>query len=502
MKKIVLVIIMLILLITACTNNNGNKKNINTDSEIINIIKDSEALEEPSVGNDIDRTEYLTGEIITDGNYSYPSNYKGIMYFVPDEESNIIIKEKYNYSAESYLLFYENMSMIENLPKELGIYKVKVKIDWNESGKSFILNNIELTDKIGTILYEGKSYETNELDENVKVKDMVCGLIVKWIDRFDGGIQIRFAGEIESEGYYSINYDLMYDENMGRIYFDEEYFNNIPFYGERGFNNFSFFKTNELFDEIQNFSAFGKGKFKTSNYLLIYNIGMGRPVSDYLTEIISLDEDYKDMFIFDKNKYVGTADQAKDFIIVSSANYEDNDIHLSTDYYYISKKNPKKLFLFSSGSYNYDLKVVANENEFILSTSGYNYITGEQDKKHIIVCKIDENGVVTERIDDLGLESFQMDNDESSFNMQGYITDIKISDNNVIITLKDIKMKKEDELAFGKALSENDSLDILSIDKNINGPLISVGDKVMISCRYTKDKEFLYLLGDDISIRN
>jgi len=498
MKKIVLILIMIILLISACTNDNVNNNDLNTDNENDNAVNGNEVIENPITNDEIDSSKYLTGEIITDGVYTYPSIGFGIIYFVPDEESSEIIEEKYNVSGESLLLKYDDISKVENLPEKSGIYKVKVDIDLEDEYKWLIINDIELTDKIGTVLYEGKSYETNELDESVKVKDNVCGLIVKWIDRFDGGIQIRFAGEIESEGYYSINYDLMYDENRGKIYFNEEYFDNIPFYGERGFNDFSFFKTNGLFDELQNFSSFGKGRFKTSNYLLTYNIAMGRPVSDYLTEISLLDEAYKNMFIFNKNTYVGLADKAKDFIIVSSANYDENQNYISTDYYYINKNNPEKLFLFNFDSYNYYLKIVANENEFIMSTNGYNYTTGENEKGHVIIFKITESGVEAKKIESLSIDSSKIDDNGISYNIQGYISEIKINENNVIITLTDIKMKKEDELAFGNSPSV---VNILIADYNKNGPYISVGDKIMINCKQTIDK-VLYSFGDDISLRN
>ena len=463
MKKIVLVLIIMILLISACTDDSVNNNDLNTDNEKDNLLNDNDAIQNPIANEEIDRSEYLTGEIITDGVYSYPAKVFGIIYFVPDEESSKIIEEKYNVTEESLQLKYDDISKVENLPEELGIYKVKVDIDLEDEYKWLVINDIQLTDKIGTVLYEGKTYETNELDESVKVKDNVCGLIVKWIDRFDGGIQIRFAGEIESEGYYSINYDLMYDENRGSIHFDEEYFNNIPFYCEKGFNDFSFLKTNGLFDQLQNFSSFGKGRFKTSNYVLIYNIGMGRPVSDYLTEIILLDEAYKNMFIFNKNTYVGLADKAKDFIIVSSANYDENQNHISTDYYYINKNNPEKIFLFNSGSYNYDLKTVANENEFVMSTNGYNYTTGENENGHVIIFKITESGVEAKKIEGLSIDSNKIDGNGLSYNMQGYISDIKINENNVSITLSDIKMKKEDISAFGNSPSE---VSILIADYN------------------------------------
>lgn len=499
MKKGILIVIMLSLLIAACARSNGNSTN--TDNANENIIDDIE--EKDGSDNEIDRSEYLTGEIITDGVYAYPSRGVGTIYFVPDEESSKIMKEKYNASEESIILLYNDMSIVEDLPQESGIYKVKAGIELKEEYNWLMLKEIQLTDEIGTVLYEGKSYETNELDENVKVKDKVCGLIVKWISRDDaGGIQIRFAGEIESEGYYFINYDLMYDDNVGKIYFDEENFSNIPFYGNRGHNNFYFIRTNDLFDELQNFSSFGKGKFKTTNYRIVYNIGMGRDPSDYLYEIISLDEAYRNMFIFDKNKYVGGVDTDEGFIIVTSSDYDENQNYISTDYYYVNNNNPEKLFLFSSGSYNYHLKIVINENEFVMSTDGYNYITGEDDNSHIIIFKITESGVETKVVEDLGIESDKIDNDGISYNMQGSISDIKISENNVIITLTDIKMKKEDELAFGKSLNAGDTIDILIADNNKSGPYISIGDKIMINCKYTIDKEFLYSFGAEIGIRN
>lgn len=498
MKKIIIIITMLILLVTACSDRNVNT-NENTEN-INNNTVDIDEKDKSDANDNIDRTEYLTGEIITDGIYNHPSNHKGIIYFVPDEESSIIIKEKYDAAAESFQLVYDDMSIVKNLPKELGIFKVKVDIYWNEKGRSFLLNDIQLTDKIGTVTYTGKTYETNELDENVKVKDEVCGLIVKWIsrDKDTGGIQIRFAGEIESEGYFSINYSEMYDDYFGRINFDKEYFANIPMYVEKGFNNFYFAKSNELFEQLKSFSSFGRGRFKTSNYHLVYNVGMGRPAADYLTEIISLDKSYKNMFEPNKYEYVGTVGVDKDFIIVSVANYDESFNYLSTDLYYINKNKPEKIFLFNSLGYNYELKLAASENEFVLSTNGFNSYKGEQNEAHSIICKITEDGVTTEKTEDLSIDSNKIDDTGKSFNIQGNIDKINIQENKVFISIKDVKMKEEDALAFGEKLNKDDLLDILIIDSNSNGPFISVGDKIMVSCSYTNDKEFLYTFGVDI----
>ena len=164
----------------------------------------------------------------------------------------------------------------------------------------------------------------------------------------------------------------MDSDKLGMIYFDEEYFDNIPMYFEKGFNNFYFEKSNELFNQLENFSSFGRGRFKTSNYHLIYNIGMGRTASDYLTEIVSLDENYNNMFELDKYKYVNPVGVDKDFIIVSVANYDESFNYLSTDLYYINKNKPEKIFLYNSLGYSYDLKLAASENESILLTNEFN----------------------------------------------------------------------------------------------------------------------------------
>ncbi|MPM53850.1 hypothetical protein SDC9_100620 [bioreactor metagenome] len=290
----------------------------------------------------------------------------------------------------------------------------------------------------------------------------------------------------------------MSNDKFGMIHFDEEYFDNIPIYVEKGFNNFFFAKSNELFDQLESFSSFGRGKFKTSNYHLVYNVGMGRPATDYLTEIISLDENYNNMFELDKYKYVGPVGVDKDFIIVSSANYDENFNYLSTDSYYINKNKPEKIFLFNSLGYNYELKLTVSENEFILSTNGFNSYKGEQNEGHNIICKITEDGVVTEKTEGLSIDSNKIDETRMSFNIQGNVENIKIQEDRVFISIKDIKMKDEDALAFGNTLNEDDLLDILIIDSNSSGPFISVGDEIMASCRYTNDEEILYTFGADI----
>jgi hypothetical protein len=181
---------------------------------------------------------------------------------------------------------------------------------------------------------------------------------------------------------------------------------------------------------------------------------------------------------------------SEDFLIVTLSNYDGNSNHISTDYYYINKHNTSKVLLFSSEKYSYGLRVISSENEFILSSS--------EDADQSIVCRITEQGAVTEEIDGLNIDSDKMNEGGKSFNMQGFISDIKIDGAKVIISIKDVKMKEEDALAFGKTLNKDDLIDILIIDSNKSGPAIKAGDKVMVSCRYTKDNEILYTIGADI----
>lgn len=394
-----IIVLSLLLILSAChssqvieLNTDVNQDKAQDDTE--EIIKENK---KQSI-KETNRTEYLTGEIITDGIYDFDENFYGAIYFVPDKESRIIMEQKYG-SEESYILFYEDESKVESLPEQLGVYKVKIKIDKDEEYDYLFINDIQLTDNIGTVLYEGKSYETNEIYYDVKVKDTVCGLIVKWVNRTEPGIQVRFAGEIETEGYYNIYFDEMYNTNIGKIHIDEECHKNIPaFIGEKGNGYFLFIKINSTFEELENFSAFGRGKFKNSNYSLVYNIGMGRDPNDYLTEVISLDENYRNMFELNKDNSIFIRGIGSGFAIVSATNYDETRHPVSFDYYYINKANPAKLFMFTS-EYYYSLKESYNESEFILSSDGYNTRTNEMEEPHDVKCVIDDGVIITEKIE-------------------------------------------------------------------------------------------------------
>ena len=414
MKKISLIILMLILLFTAC-NNNGQGTNFGTDTADDNIGNEANENEEESgleteesIENceiEIDKIEYFTGEVITDGNYEISTEAYGSICFVPDMESKKLIEKKYSkdeiyfLTNESYFLIYDNFSIVENMPKELGIYKVKVKIDLKNINdyNRFNIIDIQLTDNIGTV-YEGKDYETNNLDYDVKVKDTVSGLIVDSVNKNeDGGIIIGFCGEIETEGYYSILYNEMYGEDIGFIYYDEKYFDRIPIFNGERINNNLYFRRNEIFDELINNSSFGRGRFKTSSYRLVHNVGIGREPADTLTEIISLNEKYKNMFVYNRISTTEVKGYNDDIAIVSETKYDEKKYPISFDYYYINKNDADKIFMFTTGYY-YELKEVINDREIILTTNGYNTEASFYDEPHDIRCKITDKNVIIEKI--------------------------------------------------------------------------------------------------------
>ena len=164
MKKVSLIILMLALLSTACSKNNqGANFNVDKDGSSNKTNENEEELvTEKIIENteiEIEKIEYFTGEIITDGKYKTLDGVYGSICFVPDMESRKLIEEKYDKNKvvflknESYFLFYDNFSILENLPKELGIFKVKVKIELKNihNYNRFIINDIQLTNHIGTV---------------------------------------------------------------------------------------------------------------------------------------------------------------------------------------------------------------------------------------------------------------------------------------------------------------------------------------------------------------
>lgn len=350
MKKFNIFIVLLILL-SACTKNvqDTNINDTNSDLEE-NVDVEKEPEENSTEDADIDKGGILTGEIITEGIYGKSGKY--FLYFIPDKETRLFIFKDHPLGiGESFMLQFEDISMIKDIPKELGVYKVKVEADFSGKWKAD-LKSIKLTDDIGTVEYEGKTYETNDLDENVQPKDSVCGLIVENVRRFDGGgVIISFAGEIESGGYYNVypGGDIFQYSRIGEILVEKEYKKNFPTYKGKG-NNFSvwFTETNELYDELAKFSAIGRGKFKSSNYYLVYNYGMGAGPGEILSKIVSLDENYKGLFEYNENeiRIMGFDDY---YLIAVENKIEGLEVAEST-YYFVGLGEFSKIKIASSGS--------------------------------------------------------------------------------------------------------------------------------------------------------
>lgn len=317
------------------------------DGAIFNAEKEVKV--DSNNSDEIVQPEYLTGEIITDGIYGNADVY--YIYFIPDKETRKLLNNYYPLEiGESIPLKFESMDIIKDLPNELGIYSVAIEADFTTNKRTADLKTIKLTDTIGTIEYEGKTYETNDLDENVQPKDRVCGLIVKNVRRYDdGGVIITFEGEIESEGFYNVypGGDMFEYRRIGEIIRDKESLKNFPTYKGEG-NIFSvwFTETNELYNELANYSAVGRGKFKTSNYYIIYNYGIGTDPGEILTEIIALDENYKDLFKYNENE-ISIMGFDEDYLIVAEHEIEVLDVIKST-FYFVSRRDPSAIKIASS----------------------------------------------------------------------------------------------------------------------------------------------------------
>lgn len=371
MKKLLLYVTILLLL-TSCTKQTD--KIIDVEEPIIEPIE--------TENDEVELVRY-TGEIISDGHFGN----KGRIYFVPGKETKELLKNEYPYSideGDSIPLDYDGINIVKDLPDELGIYKVEVEADYKTGNMGSKLKSIKLTEEIGTIEYEGKEYPTNELDETVTAKDRVCGLIVSNVRKFDnGGVMIEFEGEIESEGFYNVypggefyNY-----KGIGRIVPDGESVKNFPSYKGTGVNNnFSvyFSETNAMYQQLAEHSAIGRGKFKSIGYDIIYNYGGGAYPKEILTEIISLDENYKGLFIYNDNSITGPLTNEgikykngfmdKYAIIFNPDNSENESSPIN--YYFFGYDELSKIKILTSDEFYYGLKENkdGNPNEFELIT--------------------------------------------------------------------------------------------------------------------------------------
>lgn len=372
LKKLILLILSVVVL-SSCTSSN----NTDIPAEEPEIIIPGDSTKE-----DFEEIRY-TGEIITD---EFMGD-KGRIYFVPDKETRELLKNEYSFPVEagqSIPLDYDDAHIIADLPKELGVYKVEVEADYKTGNMFSKLKSIRLTDEIGTVEYEGKTYPTNELDETVSAKDKVCNLIVSNVRRFDdGGVTIDFEGEIETTGFYNVypGGEFFSNKRIGRIVPDDESMKNLPSYLGKN-NNYSvwFTESNDLFQKLADNSAIGKGKFKSTNYYIVYNIGMGVSPWEKLTEIISLDENYKGLFIYDDNSItaplVNEKIKYKDgFMDKYAIVYNTSDIDdYRTDnplrsYYFFGYDELSKIQLLSTDEFYYGIKENDGDpNNFELTT--------------------------------------------------------------------------------------------------------------------------------------
>lgn len=376
-KKLIIILFALILL-TSCAKTN------NTDT---NVIENNNEFEEQEV-EELKPIGY-TGEIIVDGYYGD----KGTIYFVPDKETKELIEKDFQIEiGGSIPLDYDTASLVKDLPEELGIYKVEIKADFTVNNLSAKLESIKLTDTIGTVEYEGKTYTTNDLDENVKSKDKVCGLIVKYVRKVgDDGLFIYFAGEIESEGFYNVypGGDYYNFIRIGRIVPDEEYKKNFPTYKGEG-NNFSVFfaESNDLYSQLAGHSAIGRGKFKTRGYHLIINHGGGLVPRESLSEIISLDKDYKGLFTYDYNARTLLNESNKyqaGFMNKYAIAFTPQGINSEYDnYFFLGKEEKSKILIHYTDEFSYRLKENYTDETFELESSGKNQKYGVVEKPHTI----------------------------------------------------------------------------------------------------------------------
>lgn len=155
---------------------------------------------------------------------------------------------------------------------------------------------------------------------------------------------------------------------------------------------FYFVGKERLFSQLESYSSFGRGKFKISNFKIVYNHGMGREPSEVLSEIVSIDEGYKNMFeIKDKAKTLVICRNEYFAIVLDAGEYDENSNSKSLNYYYISKNRPEKIHLFNDEDY-YSLVDVISETEFILKLEGYDKTTDSYGVLKEIKCKITDKG--------------------------------------------------------------------------------------------------------------
>lgn len=442
-----------------------NNSNSNNDNNTNNNDKNNSNENEGE-----DEIKRFTGEIITDGILMYNNS----ICFVPDLETKKLIKEMYNVDIEeSQYIELNDIDIVKDLPTELGIYKVEVEFSDIVDGNQLTATSIKLSDTIGTIEYKGKNYETNILDENVKVKDTVCGLIVSdvWHQKDEEGISINFEGNLDVEGYYELfnGGDIFDCKNLGIIYATNESLTNIPQYKNATLENhictIFFQETNNLYKELENFSQVGKGVFKINNYFLNYNIGRGIGPGERIFEIVSLDNKYKSNFPTDTaasqiyestDKYLLVTSVQKKSTDNTDKNNDENDENEDSesddninivDYYIIDKETDSTIKIFSSNGFKYEYNVSSDERfdkteMFTLTSDGFNYITNEQLPAHNATFRVLGSNQAT-IMKQLDFADFKTDTGSKTIYIGQQINNMNVDD---IEAYYNCEQGKEDEL--------------------------------------------------------
>ncbi|MGD9567228.1 MAG: hypothetical protein AB7V48_02720 [Sedimentibacter sp.] len=464
MKKISYLIFILITILLLCGCNNPTKTeeadSIQEDKTEHNISKpdidiaDDTTQQNTSNSNikvdnedsKSDKMEHLTGEIITDGFYViYEERGYSTLAFIPDKESLEVMVDKYN-ERQNYILAYDELEKVKDLPKELGIYKVKVKIDRVDDYGYLFIDSIELTDDIGTVLYEGETFETNDLDDTVNVnKKAPAKIHLLSSDRYDYIVKSK-----ENESDFILSTD--------------------------GFN-----------------MTTGNTEVRHD---LICKIKENGALVD--VKVVEADEIYKNIFELNNGEVIRLIDDRNDFVVVSVDKTDESLVIKSSDYYYVNKNSLNKVYLFSSDEYDYQRGLVLNENQFIL-LSKRPIRNDILEVHHGFICNITESDAIVEKTDDLNIDRNIMDTSGMNFIIQGCITEIKIEDKAVILTLKDIKMREKDLLTYGD-ISEDGFVEIQLYNYNRGGPDIRIGDNITATCRYTIDNKIIYAAGAEIKI--
>lgn len=394
MKKIIFILLISLILVS-CTNKD---KDIDSNVDVEDVDNSEVENNKENDKDDKISDEYFTGEIILNDLIKKDnSNLNYIFTYIPDMESEEKIKDDFsdNNLNGDYQLVYFEYETIKDLPRNTGIYKVKLKLTFDNEKNSLVSDEIYLSNEIGTIKYNGKVYDNNSYDYNIKVKDRVGDLIVQNVVKYEDieGIIVDFAGSVEVEGFYNLYYNGLDGKNVGRIVIDESYLEKMPKYkGEISNDGIYFSEIDEIYSILQNHSLIGRIKCEVFGYRQVHNIGMGRAHSNVISEIKVLDDKYKGLFPFEKDMYSSIEAVRDDYIIVGT--YKNTDEsgasnNNSEPYYFVDTNTYEKVLINESNDYRYFLEKTNNLDEYVLIAEG-SY--SQKSKNHTIKLNVNNNG--------------------------------------------------------------------------------------------------------------